>query len=108
MPHDQHVHSLEPQTEEEVEAKFIECWGVLFARSVHSVSAGSGRSLVRVLNPSSAPITVYQDENIDVLQLLSMPLESAALEEADPSSQSEEVKPAVIQLQSRAQGLSAL
>ena len=35
-----------------------------------------------------------------------MPLESAALEEADPSSQSKEVKEAVRQLQSRAQGLS--
>ena len=41
-----------------------------------------------------------------MLQPLSTPLESAALEEADPSSQSKEVKQAVIQLQSRAQGLS--
>ena len=48
---------------------------------------------MRVLNPSSAPITVYRDEKLGVLQPLSMPLESAALEEA------------VIQLQSRAQGL---
>ena len=42
--------------------KFMKHRGVLIARSVHSVSAGSGRSLVRVLNPSNAPITVYQDE----------------------------------------------
>ena len=45
---------------------------------------------------------------LGVLQPLSMPLESAALEEADPSSQppSEEVKQAVVQLPSRAQGFS--
>ena len=90
----------------EPEMKFIERQGVLIARSIHSVSAGSGRSLVRVLNPSSAPITVYQDEKLGVLQPLSRPLESAALEEADPSSQLKEVEKAVIQLQSRAQGLS--
>ena len=72
----------------EPEMKFMECRGVLIARSVHSVSAGSGRSLVRVINPSSAPITVYPDEKLSVLQPLSMPLESAALEEANPSSQS--------------------
>ena len=90
----------------EPEMKFMERRGVLIARSIHSVSAGSGRSLVRVLNPSSAPITVYRDEKLGVLQPLSRPLESAALEEADPSSQSKEVEKAVIQLQSKAQGLS--
>ena len=86
----------------EPEMKFMKHRGVLIARFVHSVSAGSGRSLVRVLNPSNAPITVYRDEKLGVLQPLSMPLESAALEDADPSSQSKEVKQAVRQLQSRA------
>ena len=49
---------------------------------------------------------MYRDEKLGVLQPLSRPLESAALEEADPSSQSKEVEKAVIQLQSKAQGLS--
>ena len=86
----------------------MECQGVLIARSVHSVSASGGMTLVRVLNPSNAPITVYRDEKLGVLQPLSISLESAALEEADPypQSHSEEAKQAVRQLQSRAQGLS--
>ena len=82
--------------------KFMECRGVLIARSVHYVSASGGRTLVRVLNPSNAPITVCRDEKIGVLQPLSTPLESAALEEADPyhQSHSEEAKQVVRQLQS--------
>ena len=77
----------------EPEMKLLEHRCVVIAQSVHSVSAGSGRSLVRVLNPSSAPITVYRYEKLGVLQPLSMPLESAALEEA----QSKEVTKAAIQ-----------
>ena len=92
----------------EPEMRFMEHRGVLIAQSVHSVSASGGRTLARVLNPSNAPVTVYRDEKLGVLQPLSIPLESAALEEADtyPQSHSEEPKQAVRQLQSRAQGLS--
>ena len=61
---------------------------------------------MRVLNPSSAPIIVYRDEKLGVSQPLRVPLESATLEEAHPLSRSKEVKQGVIQLQSRAQGLS--
>ena len=43
----------------EPEKRFMECQGVLIARSVHSVSASGGMTLVRVLNPSNAPNTVY-------------------------------------------------
>ena len=56
----------------------------------------------------NAPVTVYRDEKLGVLQPLGISLESAALEEADPYPQShrEEAKQAVRQLQSRVQGLS--
>lgn len=81
----------------EPEMRLMECRGVLIAQSVHSVSASGGRTLVGVLNPSNAPITLYQDEKLGVLQPLRNPLVSAALEEADPypQSHSEEAKQAV-------------
>ena len=92
----------------EPELRFMERWDVLITRSVHSVSASGGRTLARVLNPSNAPVTVYQDEKLGVLQPLGISLESAALEEADPYPQShrEEAKQTVRHLQSRVQGLS--
>ena len=92
----------------EPELRFMERRGVLIARSVHSISASGGRTLARVLNPSNAPVTVYRDKILDVLQPLGISLESAALEEADPYPQShrEEAKQAIRQLQSRVQGLS--
>ena len=51
---------------------------------------------------------MYRDEKLGVLQPLSTPLESAALEGVNPhpQSHSEEVKQAVRQLQSRFQGVS--
>ena len=50
---------------------------------------------------------MYRDEKLGVLQPLSTPLESAALEvDPHPQSHSEEVKRAVRQLQSRVQGVS--
>ena len=39
---------------------FIEKYGALIARSL--TLAGSGTTMVRMLNPSSAPVTVYQNE----------------------------------------------
>ena len=57
----------------EPEMRLMECRGVLIAQSVHSVSASGGRTLVGVLNPSNAPITLYQDEKLGVLQPLRNP-----------------------------------
>ena len=39
---------------------FIEKYGVLIARSL--TLAGTGTTMVRMLNPSSAPVTIYQNE----------------------------------------------
>ena len=47
---------LEPET------SFMERCGVLIAHSVHSVSADRKRSMVRLLNPSCAAVTVHRNE----------------------------------------------
>ena len=90
----------------EPEMLFMERRGVLIARSVHSISAGKERSLVRILNPSPAPVTIHQNEKLGVLQPLEAALESATIEEAEPKSSRGEVEKAVRQLQAQTQGLS--
>jgi hypothetical protein len=92
----------------EPEMLFMERRGVLIARSVHSVSAEKERSLVRILNPTQAPVTVHQNEKLGVLQPLEPALEAATIEEAKAKPPQEEVKKAVQQLQSRTQGLSKI
>ena len=92
----------------EPEMLFMERRGVLIARSVHSVSAEKERSLVRILNPTQAPVTVHQNEKLGVLQPLEPALEAATIEEAKAKPPQEEVKKAVQQLQSRTQGLSEI
>jgi len=87
----------------------MERHGLLIARSVHSVSAGKEKSLVRILNPSPAPVTIYCGERLGVLQPLEPALESASLEEAElgsPPNSAERVGQVIRQLQSRVQGLS--
>ena len=88
---------------------FMERHGLLIARSVHSVSAGKEKSLVRILNPSPAPVTIYCGERLGVLQPLESALESATLEEAElgsPPDSTDRVGQVIRQLQSRVQGLS--
>ena len=85
---------------------FMERQGVLIARSVRSISAGKERSLVRILNPSQALVTVHQNEKLRVLQPLEAALESATIEETEPKSSRGEVEKALRQLQAQTQGLS--
>ena len=53
---DSYVGMLEPET------TLLQRHGVLVAHSCHTISLPQGTSATRILNPSSTPITLYQNE----------------------------------------------
>ena len=93
----------------EPESNFVERRGVLVARSIHSISTYAENSLVRILNPSPAPITVYRNERVGTLQPLEGVLESVSVNQTWPQSrhcEDEDTTKAIKQLLSKTQGLS--
>lgn len=80
------------------------CHGLLIAKSVHSVSAGKEESLVRVLNPTRGPVTVYRGERLGILQSLNRHWNWQLLKKLN-----QDLLPTILkdihQLQSRVQGL---
>ena len=65
-------------------ASFMEQQGLLIARSVCSMEQGG--SVIRVLNPSPAPVMVYSNQKVGILQPLCKVEGVCAVEESDSSN----------------------
>ena len=88
---------------------FMEQQGLIIARSVCSMEKGS--SIIRVLNPSPAPVAVYSNQKVGILHPLSKAEGVCALKELDEGSRenrdSGTLEEAVKLMTSRAKDLSS-
>ena len=90
---------------------FMEQQGLIIARSVCSMEKGS--SIIRVLNPSPAPVAVYSNQKVGILHPLSKAEGVCALKELDEGSRenrkdSGTLEEAVKLMTSRAKDLSSV
>ena len=90
---------------------FMEQQGLIIARSVCSIEKGS--SIIRVLNPSPAPVAVYSNQKVGILHPLSEADGVCALKELDRGSRENRKDPGTLEkavklMTSRAKDLSSV
>ena len=85
-------------------AKLMEQQGLLVARSICSMETGN--SIVRVLNPSPAPVAVYSNQRVGTIQPLDEPSVCVLQQSESCSKRDHKVEEAVQQMMAQVEDLS--